>query len=58
LHDAANYVRVIEERQGIKVCCPEEIAWRKSWITDSQLAESAQQLSNSGYGNYLSALLK
>ena len=58
LQDAANYVRVIEERQGIKVCCPEEIAWRNSWITDAQLASTAYQLSNSGYGNYLSALLK
>ncbi len=57
LQDAADYVRVIEERQGIKVCCPEEIAWRNSWITDAELSESARQLSSSGYGAYLAGLL-
>jgi glucose-1-phosphate thymidylyltransferase len=57
LQDAADYVRVIEERQGIKVCCPEEIAWRNSWITDSELSESARQLHSSGYGAYLAGLL-
>ena len=57
LQDAADYVRVIEERQGTKVCCPEEIAWRNSWITDAELSESARQLSSSGYGAYLAGLL-
>ena len=57
LQDAADYVRVIEERQGIKVCCPEEIAWRNSWITDAELSESARQLHSSGYGAYLASLL-
>jgi glucose-1-phosphate thymidylyltransferase len=57
LQDAADYVRVIEERQGIKVCCPEEIAWRNSWITDAELSESARQLHSSGYGAYLAGLL-
>ena len=57
LQDAADYVRVIEERQGIKVCCPEEIAWRNSWITNAELSESARQLHSSGYGAYLAGLL-
>lgn len=57
LQDAADYVRVIEERQGIKVCCPEEIAWRNSWITDAELSESARLLHSSGYGAYLAGLL-
>jgi glucose-1-phosphate thymidylyltransferase len=53
LHDAASYVRIIEERQGTKVCCPEEIAWRNGWITTSFLRQSAESLANSGYGKYL-----
>jgi glucose-1-phosphate thymidylyltransferase len=53
LHDAASYVRIIEERQGTKVCCPEEVAWRNGWITTSFLRQSAEGLANSGYGNYL-----
>ena len=57
LHDAASYVRVIEERQGIKVGCPEEIAWRNGWITNSELAMTAQLLIKSGYGNHLQNLL-
>lgn len=57
LHDAASYVRVIEERQGIKVGCPEEIAWRQGWMTAAQLAESAERLMKSGYGVYLKGLL-
>ena len=57
LHDAASYVRVIEERQGKKVGCPEEIAWRNGWITDTELEKIAQPLGKSGYGNYLKDLL-
>jgi len=57
LHDAASYVRIIEERQGIKICCPEEIAWRNGWITNEHLAEMGQNLQNSGYGDYLFELL-
>jgi glucose-1-phosphate thymidylyltransferase len=57
LHDAASYVRVIEERQGIKVSCPEEIAWRNGWITDDQLLVQAESLAKSGYGEYLKQLL-
>jgi glucose-1-phosphate thymidylyltransferase len=57
LHDASSYVRIVEERQGIKVGCPEEIAWRNGWINDEQLAKSADELAKSGYGTYLRGLL-
>jgi len=58
LIDAGNYVRVIEERQGTKICCPEEIAWRKGFITAQQLENLAQPLVKSGYGAYLLDVLK
>lgn len=57
LHDASSYVRIVEERQGIKVGCPEEIAWRHNWITDEQLEQRAEELLKSGYGVYLKNLL-
>jgi glucose-1-phosphate thymidylyltransferase len=57
LHDASSYVRIVEERQGIKVGCPEEIAWRHGWINDQQLLTSANELEKSGYGTYLRGLL-
>jgi glucose-1-phosphate thymidylyltransferase len=47
----------VEERQGIKVGCPEEIAWRHGWITDDQLTTAAIALEKSGYGVYLKGLL-
>lgn len=53
LLDAAIYVRIIEERQGLKICCPEEIAWRKGYIDDAQLERLAEPLKSSGYGAYL-----
>jgi len=53
LIDAANYVRIVEERQGLKVCCPEEIAWRMGLIDDEQLERIAMPLRKSGYGDYL-----
>jgi glucose-1-phosphate thymidylyltransferase len=56
LLDAANYVRVTEERQGLKICCPEEIAWRQGFIDDDQLVRLAAPLRKSGYGDYLLAL--
>jgi glucose-1-phosphate thymidylyltransferase len=58
LHDASSYVRIIEERQGIKVGCPEEIAWRSGWISDGELLKSAESLMKSGYGVYLKGLLE
>jgi glucose-1-phosphate thymidylyltransferase len=53
LLDAALYVRIVEERQGLKICCPEEIAWRKGLISDAQLEAIAAPLRKSGYGDYL-----
>ena len=57
LIDAANYVRVTEERQGLKICCPEEIAWRMGFIDVSGLEKVAKPLIKSGYGTYLMNLL-
>lgn len=54
---ASEYVRVIEQRQGYKVGCVEEIAWRRGWIDDEQLATLAAPLVKSGYGEYLRGLL-
>jgi glucose-1-phosphate thymidylyltransferase len=54
---ASEYVRVIEDRQGIKIGCIEEIAWRNGWITGEQLAALAAPLAKSGYGTYLQRLL-
>ncbi|RXZ72076.1 glucose-1-phosphate thymidylyltransferase RfbA [Agromyces albus] len=54
---ASEYVRVIEDRQGFKVGCIEEIAWRAGWIDDAQLAALAAPLRKSGYGSYLDSLL-
>ena len=58
LHDAASYVRVIEERQGIKVCCPEEIAWRNGWISGETLLKISARIKNPNYGGYLAKLLE
>ena len=58
LMQAGQFVQVIEERQGLKVGCIEEIAWRQGFITEKQLAELAEPLRKSGYGEYLLGLLK
>lgn len=58
LLDAANYVRITEERQGLKICCPEEIAWRLRYIDDEKLKAVAEPLRKSGYGEYLLNLLE
>ncbi|HAM27489.1 MAG TPA: glucose-1-phosphate thymidylyltransferase [Microbacteriaceae bacterium] len=55
---ASEYVRVIEDRQGHKIGCIEEIAWRAGWISDEQLETLAQPLLKSGYGRYLADLLE
>ncbi len=54
---ASEYVRVIEDRQGFKIGCIEEIAWRAGWITDDELAACADSLMKSGYGGYLRTVL-
>ena len=57
LHEAGSYIRTLEKRQGLKIGCPEEVAWRQGWIGDAQLAELAAPLHKSGYGAYLESLL-
>jgi len=58
LHEASSYIRTLEHRQGLKVGCPEEVAWRKGWISDDELIALADPLRKSGYGNYLLQLLE
>jgi len=57
LLDAGQFIRVIEERQSLKIACPEEIAWRMGFIDDARLRDLARPLENSGYGRYLLQLL-
>ncbi|GEQ98984.1 hypothetical protein JCM17844_26210 [Iodidimonas gelatinilytica] len=58
LLDAADYVRVIEDRQGLKIACPEEIAFRMGYISASELERLAAPLLKSGYGDYLMQILR
>lgn len=57
LLDASNYVRVIEQRQNLKIACLEEIAWRQKWISDQDLENASAYFRNSSYGDYLKSLL-
>jgi glucose-1-phosphate thymidylyltransferase len=58
LLDAALFTKIIEDRQGLKICCPEEIAWRMGFIDDAQLATLAEPLRHSGYGEYLLKMME
>jgi glucose-1-phosphate thymidylyltransferase len=58
LLEAAHFIQTLEKRQGLKVGCPEEIAWRQGWIDDGELERLAAPLAKSGYGNYLLGLLE
>lgn len=57
LLEAGQFIATLEKRQGFKVACPEEIAWRNGWIDDEQLARLARPLEKSGYGTYLMRLI-
>jgi glucose-1-phosphate thymidylyltransferase len=58
LMDASQFVHVVEARQGQKIGCVEEVAWRNGWIDDDRLREEADRLRSSGYGGYLAGLLE
>jgi glucose-1-phosphate thymidylyltransferase len=58
LNDANNFIRTIEHRQGLKIGAPEEVAWRRGWLSDEELGERAQPLLKSGYGSYLVGLIE
>jgi glucose-1-phosphate thymidylyltransferase len=57
LIEASNFIETIEKRQGLKVCCPEEVAWERGWIDGDQVRRAAEALRNNGYGQYLLNLL-
>lgn len=58
LLDASQFIATLEQRQGLKIACPEEIAWRNGWIDAARLERLAQPLAKNGYGQYLQRLLK
>jgi glucose-1-phosphate thymidylyltransferase len=58
LHQAANFVQIIEQRQGLKICCPEEVAYRMGFIDGTQLERLAEPMRKNDYGQYLSRLLE
>jgi glucose-1-phosphate thymidylyltransferase len=58
LLDAALFTKIIEDRQGLKICCPEEVAWRMGFISDAELVALAEPLRKSGYGEYLLKMME
>ena len=54
--EAAHFVQTIERRQGFRIGCPEEVAWRNGWLSDAELLERAAALGRTGYGEYLASL--
>ncbi len=58
LSEASTFIEVLEKRQGLKVSCLEEIAWRNEWISDDQLLEIAEPMSKNEYGQYLQNLVE
>ncbi len=58
LLEAGQFIATIEKRQGLKIACPEEVAWRQGWIDDAQLERCAAALGKSGYGEYVRSLLR
>jgi glucose-1-phosphate thymidylyltransferase len=57
LLQASHFIATVEQRQGLKIACPEEIAWRRGWVKDAQLRRLARPLTKSGYGEYLLRML-
>ncbi len=58
LIEASNFIETIEKRQGLKICCPEEVAWEQGWIDSEQVRRLGEALSQNGYGRYLLNLLE
>ena len=58
LIDAADFVKTIQKQQGIRISAPEEIAWRRGWIDDAKLLESAEKYGKSDYGKYLKDIIE
>ena len=58
LLEASHFIHTLEKRQGLKIACPEEIAWRQKWINDEDLERMAEPLAKGGYGQYLTRILK
>ena len=57
LHEASSFIKIIEQRQGLKIGCPEEVSWRQNWISDLELVKLSKSLLKNGYGEYLMQLI-